>query len=231
MKFYLNSNQVAAALVGCTILLLSSSCTTSCVVTAFVVIIPSFPQEVFQSITLRRRNRSNRHYHPPLPLSMTRDGSSNTNDNNSEEEEDRSSDTSNNQQQPPLPRTDTNQHVIIDELSWRITKVRLEEANTQRFLKRKPIKLPYALSQKWIQHNYSPKTKEEFEQLVMDGDLKNVYISKRPEEYYGERGEWISWDHYLLGKCEEEEEEGSSAGDNGVGRLKRNGTESFLKWQ
>jgi hypothetical protein len=22
----------------------------------------------------------------------------------------------------------------------------------------------------------------------------------RPDEYYGRRGEWISWDHFLLGK-------------------------------
>ena len=86
-----------------------------------------------------------------------------------------------------------------DDLSWRITKLRLEEANTRQILSRKPLKLPYAQSQKWIQLNFGPKTQEEFEQLVMDGDIKNVYISKRPEEYYGARGEWISWEHYLLG--------------------------------
>ena len=26
-----------------------------------------------------------------------------------------------------------------------------------------------------------------------------MFISKRPEEYYGARGEWISWEDYLLG--------------------------------
>lgn len=56
----------------------------------------------------------------------------------------------------------------------------------------------------------------------MDGDIKNVYISKRPEEYYGRRGEWISWEHYLLGSVVED-------GEGGVNR--RNGTESLLKWQ
>jgi len=46
--------------------------------------------------------------------------------------------------------------------------------------------------------------------LVENGNLRTPYISKRPEEYYGERGEWISWDHYLLGDCSE------SNGKNGT---------------
>ena len=32
---------------------------------------------------------------------------------------------------------------IDDELSWRVAKLRLEEANTRRFLKARPIKLSY----------------------------------------------------------------------------------------
>lgn len=90
-------------------------------------------------------------------------------------------------------------NTAIDDLSWRVDKVRLEEANTKRFIKRKPIKLPYRESQKWIQRNFGVKTKEEFNDLVANGNLRTPYISKRPEEYYGERGEWISWEHYLLG--------------------------------
>jgi exonuclease I len=129
----------------------------------------------------------------------------------------------NNNQNKTTRRTDESQHTTLPELSWRITKVRLEEANTRRILRRKPLKLPYAQSSKWIQFNYAPQTKEEFEQLVMDGTLKNVYISKRPEEYYSERGEWISWDHYLLGKC-------SSSNGGGDGTIVNNATE-ILKWQ
>ncbi len=34
---------------------------------------------------------------------------------------------------------------------------------------------------------------------VRTTELKNVYINKRPKEYYGARGQRISWDHYLLG--------------------------------
>ena len=70
--------------------------------------------------------------------------------------------------------------------------------------------------------NWGPKTQEEFEQLVMDGDIKNVYISKRPEEYYGARGEWISWDHYLLGSSSSM----NNNSDNSTATVDCN-----LKWQ
>ncbi|KAL7532308.1 hypothetical protein ACHAXR_004553 [Thalassiosira sp. AJA248-18] len=113
-------------------------------------------------------------------------------------------DTSTNDDASPSsssPKNNNEKNVLIDEdeLSWRVAKVRLEDANTQRFLRRKPIKLSYSQSQKWIQMNWAPETKQEFEDLVANGNLRTPYISKRPEEYYGERGEWISWDHYLLG--------------------------------
>jgi hypothetical protein len=94
-----------------------------------------------------------------------------------------------------------NNMVVIDELSWRVAKVRLEEANTKRFLNRKPLKMSYFQSRQFIQRNWGPiRTRKEFEDLVSNGDLKTPYISKRPEEYYGRRGEWISWEHYLLGE-------------------------------
>lgn len=123
-----------------------------------------------------------------------------TKNSNNEEEEEENDETNNNPTTPSSSDKESSKdNNKNDDISWRITKLRLEEANTRQILSRKPLKLPYAQSQKWIQLNYGPKTQEEFEQLVMDGDIKNVYISKRPEEYYGARGEWISWDHYLLG--------------------------------
>ena len=79
----------------------------------------------------------------------------------------------------------------LDDLSWRVNRQRLEEANTKRFLKAKPVKLPYKMSQRWIQMNWNPKTKEEFRDLVDNGNLRTPYISKDPERYYGERGEWM----------------------------------------
>jgi hypothetical protein len=84
-----------------------------------------------------------------------------------------------------------------DDISWRIAKLQLEEANTRRFLKAKPIKLDYTTSSTWICKNYDISTKKEFMDLVANGQLRTPYISKDPETYYGVRGQWISWDHYL----------------------------------
>ena len=41
--------------------------------------------------------------------------------------------------------------VIIDDLSWRIERLRLEEQNRQRFLKARPRFLPYEECRKWVQ--------------------------------------------------------------------------------
>ena len=84
-----------------------------------------------------------------------------------------------------------------DDISWRVVKLQLEEANTRRFLKAKPIKLDYTTSSTWICKNYDISTKKEFMDLVANGQLRTPYISKDPETYYGVRGQWISWDHYL----------------------------------
>ena len=99
--------------------------------------------------------------------------------------------------------------VNIDELSIRIARQRLEDGYKKQLLSRKPLKLDYRTSRRWIQMNWNPKTKEEFYDLVANGNLRTPYISKRPEEYYGERGEWISWDHYLLVTDEDDEHDGT----------------------
>lgn len=82
---------------------------------------------------------------------------------------------------------------------------RLEELNQQDFLKRKPRKLPYEVARKWIQANLGANTKEEFLDLVENGNLRTPYIPKRPEEYYTETREWISWDHFLTGIFDDEQ--------------------------
>ena len=41
--------------------------------------------------------------------------------------------------------------VVIEDLNWRVEKLRLEEANTRRFLKSGPRFLPYEECQKWVQ--------------------------------------------------------------------------------
>jgi hypothetical protein len=44
-----------------------------------------------------------------------------------------------------------NAGVLIDDLNWRVEKLRLEESNTRRFLKAKPVYLPYEECSKWVQ--------------------------------------------------------------------------------
>jgi hypothetical protein len=80
----------------------------------------------------------------------------------------------------------------------------LEQANTRSFLKHAPWKLPYIDARLWIQANLGPSTKEEFNDLVENGNLRTPYIPKRPEEYYTRTREWISWDHFLTGLLDQE---------------------------
>lgn len=92
---------------------------------------------------------------------------------------------------------------ILDEIKWRSKKVELEEENTRRFqktLKRKPWKLPLEEASVWVQKNLGVDTKEEYLDLVANGNLRTPYIPKDPERYYTENGTWISWDHFLHGK-------------------------------
>ena len=170
---------------------------------------------------------SRRHHYP---LQMNSENNCNDQTGNNGAGGDKSS--NNNSNNNKSDNNNNNKNVVIDELSWRVAKVRLEEAAKPKYLKSKPLKLSYEVSQKWIQRNWGPKTKQEFEDLVANGNLRTPYISKRPEEYYGERGEWISWDHYLLGECKSEDientkkgkEDGDDGGNNG-------GSQKILKWQ
>jgi hypothetical protein len=41
--------------------------------------------------------------------------------------------------------------IVFEDLSWRVAKLRLEEANTRRFLKAMPRYLPYNECRKWVQ--------------------------------------------------------------------------------
>ena len=77
-------------------------------------------------------------------------------------------------------------------------RTKLEEENTKSFLKRKPLKLPYEDARRWVQGNLGCNTKEEFEDLVENGNLRTPYIPKRPEEYYTRTRDWVSWEHFLI---------------------------------
>lgn len=84
------------------------------------------------------------------------------------------------------------------------TRQKLESANVQSFLKRKPRKLPYEDARRWVQANLGCDTAEEYEDLVANGNLRTPYIPKRPEEWYTGTREWISWEHFLKGCFDEE---------------------------
>lgn len=87
--------------------------------------------------------------------------------------------------------------VVLDDLSWRVEKLRLEEANTKRFLKAGPRFLPYEECCKWVQAWNRWDNEEDWKRWIMEGEKRNSYIPAWPDEYYGRLGQWISWDHFL----------------------------------
>jgi hypothetical protein len=44
-----------------------------------------------------------------------------------------------------------------------------------------------------------PDSKEEFMDMVANGNLRTPYIPKQPDVYYKQQGTWISWQHFLHG--------------------------------
>eukprot|EP00978_Attheya_sp_CCMP212_P020343 scaffold58077_cov47-Attheya_sp.AAC.1 len=92
--------------------------------------------------------------------------------------------------------------VMLDDLNWRVEKLRLEEQNIQRFLKSGPRHLPYEECRKWVQAWNRWDTEDDWNEWISMGEKRNTYIPGRPDEYYGRLGQWISWDHFLLGKAE-----------------------------
>mmetsp|Transcript_14895 Transcript_14895/g.33591 ORF Transcript_14895/g.33591 Transcript_14895/m.33591 type:complete len:220 (-) Transcript_14895:249-908(-) len=84
--------------------------------------------------------------------------------------------------------------VVIEDLNWRVEKLRLEEANTRRFLKSGPRFLPYEECQKWVQAWGERWTSEtEWNDWISAGEKRNSYIPSRPQEYYTRTGDWVSW--------------------------------------
>ena len=65
----------------------------------------------------------------------------------------------------------------MQDFAWRAEKIRLEEANTKSFLKRKPRKLPYLDARRWVQTNLGASTKKEFYDLVANGNVLSPYLS------------------------------------------------------
>jgi len=87
--------------------------------------------------------------------------------------------------------------VSLSDLNWRVEKMRLEEANTRRFLKSGPRFLPYEECRKWVKAWNRWDTEEEWKSWIDEGEKRNSYIPARPDEYYGRLGKWQGWQHFL----------------------------------
>lgn len=71
--------------------------------------------------------------------------------------------------------------VLLNDLSWRVEKLRLEEQNIQRFLKARPRFLPYNECRKWVQAFNRWQTEDDWNEWIAMGEKRNAYI---PVRYY-----------------------------------------------
>jgi len=89
--------------------------------------------------------------------------------------------------------------VVMEDLMWRVEKLRLEEQNKKKFLKARARFLPYQECRKWVQAwGGRWETAEDWQDWIAMGEKRNPYIPSRPNEYYGRLGQWVSWEHFLL---------------------------------
>jgi hypothetical protein len=84
-----------------------------------------------------------------------------------------------------------------DKMLSELVRVRLEADHKRKFLTSRPRKLAYDEARTWVQRNLGVDTEDEFNDLVENGNLRTPYIPKRPQEYYTQSNDWISWDHFL----------------------------------
>lgn len=67
--------------------------------------------------------------------------------------------------------------VLIDDLSWRVEKLRLEEQNTKRFLRAQPRFLSYEDCRRWVQGwGKRWESKEDWRTWIAMGEKRNAYI-------------------------------------------------------
>jgi hypothetical protein len=74
--------------------------------------------------------------------------------------------------------------IVLDDLLWRVEKLRLEEQNTKRFLKSKPRFLPYEECCKWVQALNRWKTEDDWNEWISMGEKRNAYIPVRTLFYF-----------------------------------------------
>jgi hypothetical protein len=66
--------------------------------------------------------------------------------------------------------------IVLGDLTWRVEKLRLEEQNTKRFLKARPVFLPYEECCKWVQAFGRWTTEEDWLEWIAMGEKRNAYI-------------------------------------------------------
>ena len=86
----------------------------------------------------------------------------------------------------------------LSALSTAATRMQLERRFSRSVTRRKRVYLPYADAARWAR-GLGLATEAEWEAWVGLGEGKNAYVPSRPADYYGGRGEWVSWAHYLVG--------------------------------
>ncbi len=86
---------------------------------------------------------------------------------------------------------------LLPDLAWRVEKMRLEEANTRRFLRSKPRYLPYEEARRWAISWNLWDSEEEWRMWIEEGEKRTSYIPSKPDEYYSRLGQWRGWGHFL----------------------------------
>lgn len=94
------------------------------------------------------------------------------------------------------------------------TRCALEEQNKRSFLKSRPRKLPYQEARLWVQKTLGVETKEEWDDFLEMGYIKSSYIPNNPEEYYTLSRQWISWNHFLKGTFDDDDNDNRIAIDS-----------------
>jgi hypothetical protein len=128
-----------------------------------------------------------------LPLLATVDG----NDENLEDNQATNKNETDTETDADIFESNQEKGVVLHDLNWRVAKMRLEEANTRRFLTSGPRFLPFEECRKWVIAFNRWESEDEWRQWIEDGEKRNSYIPSSPDVYYGKRGLWKGWDHFL----------------------------------
>ena len=70
----------------------------------------------------------------------------------------------------------------VDDLSWKLVKIRLEQENTKRFLKAGPRFLPYEECRNWVTAWNRWDTEQDWKNWIREGEKRNAHIPARPDE-------------------------------------------------